>query len=54
MDQRHQLAEQLEARAVKARSLAEAQALTAEADRLRGTRPAPTASPGWTTQLIRN
>ena len=38
MDQRHHLAQQLEARATLARTMAEAQALIAEADRLRGTR----------------
>ena len=52
MEQRIIQAQELEARASGARSLAEAQALTAQADRLRGRRH------GWlggiTAQLIRN
>lgn len=53
MEQRLQRAQQLEARAFAARTLAEAQALTAEADRLRGRRPlaAPTS---WAAHLLRN
>jgi hypothetical protein len=53
MEQRVSQARQLEARAGEARTLAEAQALHAEADRLRGIRPASWLS-GLSTQLIRN
>ena len=52
MEQRILQAQALEARAGQARTLAEAQALTAQADRLRRSRP------GWlgsfASQLIRN
>jgi hypothetical protein len=53
MSQRFQQAQALEARAVAARSLAEAQALHAQADRLRGRRGA--ALLAWVRQpLFRN
>ena len=52
MDQRHHLAQQLEARAALARTMAEAQALTAEADRLRGMRRPASGTPGY--PLFRN
>ena len=45
-------AQALEARAGQARSLAEAQALAAQADRLRGHRPGWLG--GFAAQLIRN